>query len=92
MITFNVQVKVVDENGDTLWTELKIMPSDDPNEDWLDMTLADDAVLPANGNLMVDDPVELIRALNLAVAERKRVLAEDSEAERVPTSSSSERA
>lgn len=76
MVSFNVPAKIVDQEGDVLWTEIKIQPSDDPTEDWLDFSLPDDVVLASGCNLMFGDPDELVHALNLAVAERKAFIAE----------------
>lgn len=75
MVSFNVPAKIVDGNGENIWTQITIQPSDDPTDDWLDISLPHDAVLGADCNLMFDDPDELLHALNLAVAERKAFVA-----------------
>jgi hypothetical protein len=70
MISVNVQARVVDENGDVAWTEVKLMPSDDPSEDYVDLRLLEFSV--SQSDVVMLDPVELRRALDVVAGERAK--------------------
>lgn len=73
MLNVKVEARVVDQNGDLTWTHIVLAPSEDPDQDYVDVRLEDFAVRTQDTIML--DPAELRRALDIIAGERARFMA-----------------
>jgi hypothetical protein len=67
MLSVMLDVEIVDENGDTTWAQMKLAPIDDPERDYIDVSLP---YAPSESDNVMCDPTELRRALDVLARER----------------------
>lgn len=72
MLSVVVGIEVVDENGDTTWARMQLMPSDDPDRDFIDISFLDVEI--NEGDSIMADFGDMSRALKVLKGERGKLV------------------